>query len=298
MKYGVLAFSYSGFDFEKEIKKKGFYYTNLGDNIQTIATTRLYKQFGIAPDKIIPVDRDDLVNFKSEEKVILIMNGCFTNRNFPISKNIIPLYTGFHTDEKTIITNKEHFKKEEPIGCRDVATDNLFKKHNISSYVSGCLTMTLPKRESTKEKTTTFIIYGSGTGSLPLAVLRHIPNEIIKNAVLKFHRIPRIRHPLSRLDIRENEKYASKLLGLYNKKAKLIITSLHHAATPSIASGIPTIICRQKASDRFSYLETLLPVYTPESFRHIDWNPKSIDIENWKRSISTMLSVKLSLYGD
>ena len=45
-----------------------------------------------------------------------------------------------------------------------------------------------------------------------------------------------------------------------------------------MALGIPVILCREAMDPRFSFLSTIMPIYTPENFDRIDWNPPAVDL--------------------
>jgi len=134
---------------------------NIGDYIQSLAQ----KQFIETVDCF--VDREHLSEFKEENgvKVKTVMNSWFMWRpeSFPPSEEIIPLYLSFHitpTIEKKLFTRESisHFKKHEPIGCRDLSTVALMKKYGIQAYFSGCLTLTLGKSYK-KRKTSDEVIF-------------------------------------------------------------------------------------------------------------------------------------------
>ena len=64
-----------------------------------------------------------------------------------------------------------------------------------------------------------------------------------------------------------------------------MITSRLHCAAPCAAMGIPVIFAVTERSSRFAWIETLLPVYTPEQYAHIDWNPKPAAYEPMKKKM-------------
>jgi hypothetical protein len=68
------------------------------------------------------------------------------------------------------------------------------------------------------------------------------------------------------------------LIEKYKREATLVLTPLHHVATPCLASGVPIVIARSRPDERFSFMETIVPIYTPERFSEIDWNPKPLDL--------------------
>ena len=81
--------------------------------------------------------------------------------NFPPSTHIDPIFISFHINpsiEKEFLTLKtiDYLKQYEPIGCRDKYTQSILKRHNIETYFSSCVTLTLKQQDfmdsSYKEK--------------------------------------------------------------------------------------------------------------------------------------------------
>jgi hypothetical protein len=293
VRIGVPIFGYQNFrHFEGQVARRGYYTVNLGDNMQSIAVRALLRRIGVREEDIVSVNRDELRTFNGPA-VHLIMNGVFGEHSFPISHNVRPIFIGFAAEESVITPNLDYLRQHQPIGCRDLATRAILQAHNVAAYVSGCLTMTLPTRTRTPEKTKLFVIYGSFAGELPAQVLKNIPPEIMDTAEFVFHRVPRMNFPLSTAECLQMEKYAEGLLSDYAERATLVLTPLHHAATPCLALGIPTIICRSHEDWRFSYLRELLPVYTPERFSEIDWTPAPLNLDAVKATLEGRVTENL-----
>ena len=141
--------------------------------------------------------------------------------------------------------------------------------------MSGCLTLTLQPRNARRPRSKVLVVYGSGAGEFPADALRYLPDDMYARLEFISQRHIVHAHPLSAGDMRAAETYAAHLLAYYKRHAALVITPLHHAATPCIAAGIPVVLCRAADSSRFSYLRELLPVYLPPDFRDIDWQRRS-----------------------
>jgi hypothetical protein len=131
---------------------------NIGDTIQSLAV----KQY--LPYINQYIDRDSLSEYSNEyinivfagwflhendclkyENDKLITCVCEKNKSFilwPPSNRIKPLFFSFHLANNKILNNIEYLKKHEPIGCRDLHTEELLKKNNIEAYFSGCITLT------------------------------------------------------------------------------------------------------------------------------------------------------------
>lgn len=237
--------------------------TNIGDYIQSLAA----EQFIPSIDYFI--NREEL-NKELNEKTKLIMNGWFTHHpeNWPPSENIDPLFVAFHINSAhadKLLTAKtlKYLKSHEPIGCRDVFTQSLLESKGITSYFSGCLTLTLDKYKvsdeerndsifivdpifnlySFEESLTSFHFFLSYLlkGRFLQSVKRRtiiknlISKTIIKDAKYRHHMIkPNKIRQYDRFEIAKN------LLSEY-AHAKCVITSRIHCALPCLALGTPVI---------------------------------------------------------
>ncbi|MEQ1952673.1 polysaccharide pyruvyl transferase family protein [Mesorhizobium yinganensis] len=293
MKYAVLQFGYNGFaSFERSFQSRKFYSVNIGDNMQTLAVRNVYDLIGIPREDVVPINRDDMASYTGD-KAVLVTNGCFYARSFPFPDNIVPVFIGFQTNEETVSAFAAMFKRYEPIGCRDTHTAELMRKYGIKAHTTGCLTLTLPARPAEAKGDRVYIVHGGGSGSLPTSVLAHMPAALLEGAELVFQRLTVDVFPLGSRQMRTAEKVAGSLLNDYRRKASLVVTPLHHAASPCIAAGIPVIICRRAFHSRFSYLQQLLPVYTPERFHEIDWQPAPVDVDGLKSDLVQLVAAEV-----
>ncbi|TKT76743.1 polysaccharide pyruvyl transferase family protein [Aquamicrobium sp. LC103] len=278
VKFGVLTFGYDSFaNFREELSSQGYYETNLGDNAQSIAVRHVYRQLGIHDDQMVDINRDALPQYDGEP-AILLMNGVFYSSCFPLPAAITPVFIGFHASEQVIKEQQELLRKHQPIGCRDEATTARMKKHGIDAFTTGCATLTLPRREEEPKTPKLLIVYGRNAGRLPPVVFRSIPERLLADADLIYHRFHESRFPLDAEMQREAERHEEALFARYRREATLVLTSLHHVATPCMAFGIPTIICRVRNDARFSLIEKWAPIYTPDKFEQIDWYPPAVDV--------------------
>ena len=134
---------------------------NIGDYIQTLAVIKL-----IGKDYKI-LDRESLNSYNDEPRKVII-NGWFMEKplNFPPSRNIKPLFISFHINpdiasDFLTINTVSYLKEHQPIGCRDTFTQELLEKHNIKTFFSSCVTLTLNKTDYISpvyKKNTTLII--------------------------------------------------------------------------------------------------------------------------------------------
>ena len=134
---------------------------NIGDYIQTLAVIKLIgKEYKI-------LDRESLNSYNDEPRKVII-NGWFMENplNFPPSSNIKPLFISFHINPDIVSdflnsNTISYLKEHQPIGCRDTLTQELLEKHNIKTFFSSCVTLTLNKTDyisAVYKKNTTLII--------------------------------------------------------------------------------------------------------------------------------------------
>lgn len=294
MKIGVVTFSYATFDhFDEMLARDGVYAVNLGDNAQTIAARRLLQRLGVASSDIVDIDRDTLPAYGGTP-VTLLMNAVFRPQCFPIPEQITPIFLGFCARPETLAANSFYLKRHQPIGCRDTATAEALRALGIDAFVSGCVTLTLPRRGETAAPSKTYVIHGWGSGAFPGEVLSRMPEPLLRGAEFVFHRLPVFEFPLSPASQRAAERYEAHLLDELCAGARLVVTPLHHAAAPCLAMGVPTIICRNDDDPRFSFLKQLTPVYGPEAFGAINWFPPPLDVSAVARAYEQRLAQALA----
>lgn len=275
MKYGVLEHRGIAFD-ENDNSNK---IINVGDAFQIMAVKHLYSLMGIPIQDIIHVDWFDMGSYVGEYVVLPINLSMFINSDrqsfADLSPYIIPVFIGAsfkHTqvDQKQL----DFFKKWEPIGCRDERTMEILRKHHIEAYLAGCIACTLPYIKSSKPKSKVFFV------DTPAIIKDYIPKDILDHAVSLTHE-----YFISKERIKEDpssEKLASKVIQQYAEEARLVVTSRFHSACLCIALGIPVILALENNYYKFSWLSKLLPLYTPDKFGEIDWNPTALDFGEMK----------------
>lgn len=197
---------------------------NIGDNIQTLAVAQHVGQ----PYEYI--DRNNLNEYDGEPCVV-VFNAWFSNKdeNWPPSDKIIPIFHGFHmtpTTAKAYEKHKAYFKKHAPIGCRDQGTADIIKSWGIESYVTGCATMTLPRRKTTP---------ANGRNVLVDVNRSEFKNYDDYHFIVITHVCNNWRYHSNDLKIRT----AQELLNYYRDQAKCVVTSRIHCAMPCLAMGIP-----------------------------------------------------------
>lgn len=246
MKFGLLDYNYG-------IRKYRIA-TNFGDEIQSIAASYFFPKI----DYFIDREQISSNNFNKNEKIKVIMNGWWIHdaNQWPPAQNIDPLLISMHfADKKEFLKNL--FSKENiyylsggnsPVGARDLYTLELLQNHNIPSYFSGCLTLTLPKNESIKKQdyilcvdvNPTIVNYIKSKTSRPIYCISPQFQFNFFSAIDKF-------------------KIAFNLLAAY-QGAHTVITTRLHAAMPSLALETPVLLIdKSKTSEiRFSGLSELV----------------------------------------
>lgn len=234
-KYGIIVFN----------KTK-----NIGDDIQSYAALKRL------PKVDYFIERERLNEFISTDKstVKTIMNGWFLHNriSFPPSKYIDPLYVSCHfsslNDGFGITTEyiedyvSDYMKIYQPIGCRDKSTEKMLKESNINSYLSYCLTLTIPKFEDVKRKNEILLV------DTPSDITNKVKEEKDSTTIVK-----EITHEL---DVKKNFKLSyekrmenvEKLLKKY-QGAKFVVTTRLHCALPCLALGTPVLLIFDDESD-------------------------------------------------
>ncbi|NDC63171.1 MAG: hypothetical protein EBZ59_04110 [Planctomycetia bacterium] len=283
-KIGVPVFSYTGFDhFQRELASRGSFSVNLGDSMQTLAVRAALREIGVDPADVVDVDRDTLQAYDGPP-VAVVLNGVFHERCFPLPPRVIPIFIGFRLAPAAIGSLAGYFSGLGPIGCRDSATMEAFRAAGVEAYVSGCLTLSLQPRTAVPASPRTFLAYGTAAGAFPCEALGFAPRAVLQGMELAFQRLPMGRFPVGHAERQLAEQHAAALLADYRERAGLVVTSLHHAAAPCIASGIPVIICREWPDPRFTFLGELLPIHVPGDFNAIDWAPPPIDVAHVRQA--------------
>lgn len=227
---------------------------NIGDDIQSIAARKFL------PETAIPINREFLHQFYSDQTIHLIMNGWFMHtkkagwphanffppqESWPPSSSINPLLISIHFTKSFFpeaFSDKgiQYLKEHGPVGARDYSTLTELMNRNIPSYFSGCLTLTLENTENEREN----ILYAvdlddecvsfiKSRANCKVECISHIMNDQL----------------LANKDARQN--YAEQLLKKY-QRARCVITSRLHAAMPCLAFKTPVLLINTQ-SDQYRF---------------------------------------------
>ncbi len=272
---------------------------NLGDSAQSYAVKLLYKEMGIDDNDIIPVPRYDIANYSGEECICIVnsasnyMEQAYDSYFMPPSNKVHVIPYSLHIHREIGEAELDFYKKCGGVGCRDEYTVNYLKSLGVDAYLTGCLTLTLPRRSEIEESKADKIYLID----VPSDVMEIIPQSI-KSEGITLTNIERFKTPgntnrMTVEDAYEEHKRGEERIFLLRDTAKLVITSKLHVATPCLAMGIPVILAKNHFGDRFGFIDKFLPLYTSEHYSEIDWNPKKVDLEQEKKIIKQLLFDKI-----
>lgn len=257
---------------------------NLGDNMQIVAIDNIYKQMGIDQKDIVYIDTNDLATYKGEYVILPVSMPLVDYRENGIagrfSPYIIPVFLGLTMVKETLEPAEvAYYKKYEPIGCRDERALNTLRKYHIQSYLHGCITITLPKRESVENAKDVYIV------DVHPKMMERIPAHLRENAQIRTH----LRH-----DKLEDAKAETlRQYQEYKDNAKLVITSLLHCSMPCVAAGIPVILLKDAVSYRMSWIEKLLTPHTEDKLDQVNWDPDPVDIDAHRQRVLDLTIARL-----
>lgn len=263
---------------------------NLGDHIQILAGLRLLARLGVKPTRLI--DRDNEIRSapgldQEDGPVGILLNGWFKTNcaEWPPHPKLVPLIDGFHIrlfqcPELISDASIEFFRLHQPIGCRDVYTEDLLRSKGVKAFTSNCLSLTLPGRiDDPSTQTEVFVV------SRDERIRDSLPEAIGPYTFVS--------HYSGSSDFATNMARGEALLETYGSRAKLVITTLLHCALPAIAMGIPVVVfypindktAHTSDLERFSSLDGLVRIYCFDEIESVDWNPQAIDVGDIKLRI-------------
>lgn len=267
---------------------------NVGDDIQALAAKRFL------PLNSIPINREIISQFTSDEIIYSIVNGWFMHtkdiawrwaesppeKSWPPSSKLEPFFISIHLSPEFLPValsqeGIEYLKEHSPIGARDKYTLQKLQEKGIPSYFSGCLTLTLNSSYPEREE----IIYAVDIGEDCLHALKQYTH----------HKIVKLTHwmPLSRLGQENHEERltcATEILEKY-QKAKCVITRRLHAALPCLAFETPVLFISE-SDPRFEGLQNLTRHCTREEFINGEFD---FDFNNPPENLKDYLPVRNNL---
>jgi len=158
---------------------------------------------------------------------------------WPPPPHLDPIYVAVHTEstEKTFARfdpGMQYMSNQWPVGVRDKSTHEYFGSHNVSNFISNCMTTTIVPMCSTRQNRKTMFVVDTGDEFLKDMV----PADIIEQTT-------KVTHKSMDQEVNSDPiaRYleAFKMLHRYACEASLLITTRLHAALPSAASGTPIV---------------------------------------------------------
>ena len=266
---------------------------NIGNDIQFhYAIHQLYREMGIPKSDIIPVcysersafslDNEEKLIFPINEALFSIGNDRKYSMPFPLHDSVVPVFIGISLLGRTSLPENviNYLRKFEPIGCRDEFTVKFLRSLGVEAYLFGCISLTLPLRESSDRANNIVMV------DVPEEFSNYIPEDVLEhsNFINKTHELcEELNHPCPH----RRFKICEELLGYYATEAKLIVTSRLHCAVPCVGMGIPTVYVSENHSKRLAWIDKLLPVYTRSKWKSINWNASPIDVNCIKNLMHT-----------
>lgn len=239
---------------------------NIDDAVQSLLLRDLYEEHGVECSEYVPVGQS--FRYKGE-KLLLPMNSCnvyggpVDAKKFSASPDVDYRYLGFHLhgDLRTFQKNVR-LESDYPIGCQDVPTRDFLRSLGYNAYFSGCISMTLPKRQE-GDYNLVYVIDDDAKKGLPFCD----PVDL---------------RPITSLCLPKDtpwekcEELARDRLALLRDTAKLVITSRLHVYLPCVAMGIPVLFTRP-IIPRTSLVE----IFTPATVDYM----KPLVAQNFRNAI-------------
>lgn len=264
----------------------GFTTTNLGDDLQAIATSLNLPHV----DRVI--DREKLADARLDERHFLIMQSWFTRQWFrPPSASLDPYYFAFCVGRASMARGlwPRHLRGHQPIGARDQETMRRLAAMGVESFWSGCLTLRigsfLEPVPATEREGVYFV-------DLHPDAERFVPEDLRARAIRISNEVPPalMGDPLARM---------ARVAALNDRlrRAEVVVTRRLHTALPCVGFGTPTAVfisatAHDSNINRFAGFEDFVPIryygdgLTPKP---VDWSslggvtiPAELD-ERWAK---------------
>lgn len=248
----------------------GYRTENIGDDIQALAARRLL------PDEACTVDRDtgevQCLTPDEHRRHRVVANGWYALEpgSWPWRDELQPLLVSMHLspnpNNALRLSARTWFLKPElraylelhgPVGARDRETLHHLEKAGVPSYLSGCLTLTLPEFRGERVPRTVLV-------DVPEDVVLALRDALQGEVVEVTHAVPVTMSDAAR------RRRAAELIELY-ATSHLVVTTRLHAALPTVAAATPVVLVDDGQRDgRFAGLDDFLRVVSPRT-ADVDW---------------------------
>lgn len=261
---------------------------NLGDEIQSIAALQSLP----APARL--VDRESLsCPPRHVARLRIILNGWFCHYpdRWPPHPALDPLLISMHIsrraetasglDPRRLLTegrSREFLMDYAPVGARDTNTMRLLQDSGISTYYSGCLSLTLDRPHVPRIH--------------DMVVANDIPARAAERlTACTAKRVLYTSHLSDIPDMRARFARARGLLALY-ASASCVVTTRLHCALPCLAMGTPVLFLDTPYSEyRAAGLRNLLRHAPVEGF----WSGRDYNVDEPPANPSNYLELRRGL---
>ena len=169
---------------------------------------------------------------------------------------------------------KEYFAQYAPIGCRDLETKGHLDRIGIENYLSGCMTLTIPRQEGPAPEQK-YICLVDVPPEVEDAVRAKVSGSEYEVKVIA-HGVDYYKNPLS---IEERFKRVKELLLTY-QNASCVVTSRLHSALPCLALETPVLLIFDEEKDEIERFDVFLNTLHHKTKREFLENPDTYDILN------------------
>ena len=259
---------------------------NIGNEIQHFySIIQLLLDIGVSKEDIVDIKNSERSSsqkhyertiFPVNEAMFHLGDDSMYSRIFPFARNIEPVFIAISLVGRSELYPEaiEYLHRFEPIGARDEWTMSFLHKNGIESYLFGCISLTLPTRLPCKSQDRVFFV--DEPSEINDCAPDYHKTKMIKLSHIFPDEINNQTNPLQRY------RLAESVINNYRDNASLVITSKLHSAVPCVAMGIPVVLATENHSDRFSWIDKHLHIYTPSEWHSINWNPEPIEVSEIK----------------
>ena len=241
---------------------------NIGDDIQSYAAAQLLPKV----DYLIEREHLDIFRPKEGEIVNVIINGwlMYNKLGWPVSQCINPLYISVHFRKDDPLGIKDDFlkglggeelRKFQPIGCRDLETQQFLSEAGFETWFSGCVTLTLEAKFPVNNEK--YICLTDVDPKVEEYIKTRYPAINIKRICHVSENARR-----SGASWEKRFKEVEKLLEIY-QNAEAVITTRLHCALPCLALKTPVLLLNEEEIEengRFDGLGELLHCTSTDKF--------------------------------
>jgi len=293
MKYGYMFYQKP---LKPEMKTRPI---NLGDPIQSYAVKNLYREMGIKEEDMVPVPRYDMGNYDGEECICVVNSAsnyeelAYDSHFMPPSPRIHAVIMSLHIHRELSKEELAYYRRCGEVGCRDLYTVQYLRGLGIDAYLTGCLTLTLPRRSGKQAEKADKVYLLDVPGDIMELMPRKLKEEGIVLSNIERYENPGNGNRIPIADAYEEHRKGEERVFLLRDTARLVVTSKLHVAAPCLAMGIPVVLAKKHFGERFGFIDRLIPTYTPERYSEIDWNPAPVEFETDKVKIKELFFNKV-----